>query len=85
MIYQKELKNMTDKIKNIQALLLKYFNKNSWQQYIDSQKFGDCKLISYLVSQMCNQFKVVQIEYNFSKHKKCERKRKRIPYGYPLF
>lgn len=67
MICQKELKNMTNKIKNIQALLLKYFNKNSWQQYIDSQKFGDCKFISYLVEQMCNQFKSVEIEYNFSK------------------
>lgn len=57
---------MDDKIKNIQVLLLKYFNKQSWQQYIDSQTFGNCKLISYLVSQMCNQFKSVEIQYNFS-------------------
>lgn len=58
---------MDDKIKNIQALLLKYFNKSSWQQYIDSQKYGKCKNIAYLVNQMCSDFKIVFINQNFSK------------------
>lgn len=57
---------MDNKIKNIQALLLKYFNKKSWQQYVDSQKFGDCKFIAFLVSQMCSQFKIIEISFNFS-------------------
>lgn len=58
---------MDDKIKNIQALLLKYFNKKSWQQYIDSQKYGICDFIAFLVNQMCSDFKIICVEYNFSK------------------
>ena len=54
-------------IKNIQGLLLKYFNKNSWQQYIDTQKYGKCDFIAFLVSKICSDFSIIEIKYNFSK------------------
>ena len=55
------------KIKDIQSILLKYFNKNSWQQYTNSLKFSKCDYIAYLVSKICNDSIGVEIQQNYSK------------------
>lgn len=40
-------------ITHIQHQLLKYFNKLTWTEYVDSLKFGQCQLIAKIVYQIC--------------------------------
>ena len=54
-------------ITNIKNALLKYFQKETWEQYINSQRFGNCDRIAFIVSKICNKFKIVQLDINYSK------------------
>lgn len=59
-------------IEKIQEQLLLYFNKSNWKEYIDNLKFGDCRKIACIVSQMCGKenCKVIEIDQKYSKEAK---------------
>ena len=53
-------------IEHIQNQLLKYFNKSTWKEYIDSLKFGQCQLIAKIVYQICpTKIEVYEVEEQF--------------------
>lgn len=56
-------------IEYIQNQLLLYFNKNSWEKYVDSLRFGQCQLIAKIVYNICpTKVEIYEVEEHFCKN-----------------
>lgn len=67
------LKPITRKIPNIEDVkneLLKLFKINSWNEFIDLQKSGQCDFIAKAVCRLFPKFKMISVYVKFSKEAK---------------
>lgn len=53
-------------IQKIQKYLLKKFKKKNWNQFITSQKYGDCQKIASIVANLDQNIQVYEAQQNFS-------------------